>query len=79
MAQGLAGSSQKNYGSTSNSRIPEVIFSGSGNQFSPTELYDLSDQITTSIQKINGSLKQLEQYFKIIGTPRDSVAFRSKK
>jgi len=66
---------QKNYGAIGNS-VPDVGFLGL--QFSPTELYNLSENITTNINTIIKSWKSLEQALKNIGTDKDSQGLRDK-
>ncbi|GFG29252.1 hypothetical protein Cfor_09761 [Coptotermes formosanus] len=66
---------QKNYGATGNS-VPNVGFLGL--QFSPTELYNLSENITTNINTIIKSWKNLEQAVKNIGTDKDNQGLRDK-
>jgi hypothetical protein len=66
---------QKNYGAIGNS-VPDVGFLGL--QFSPTELYNLSENITTNINTIIKSWKNLEQALKNIGTDKDNQGLRDK-
>jgi hypothetical protein len=66
-------SRQQGYGSMANP-VPEVDF----NQFSPTEFYNLCENITTNIYTINTSWKQLEEALRSIGTDRDSPGLRDK-
>lgn len=76
MTESLAGSAkqQSNYGST-NERVPNVAISGT--KFSPTDILDLSDKVTTNIYTINTKRKDLEQNLKTIGTPKDSQELRN--
>lgn len=66
---------QKNYGAIGNS-VPDVGFLGL--QFSPTELYNLSENITTNINTIIKSWRNLEQALKNIGTDKDNQGLRDK-
>jgi hypothetical protein len=66
---------QKNYGAIGSS-VPDVGFLGL--QFSPTELYNLSENITTNINTIIKSWKNLEQALKNIGTDKDNQGLRDK-
>lgn len=66
---------QKNYGATGNS-VPNVGYVGL--QFSPTELYNLSENITTNINTVIRSWKNLEQALKSIGTDKDNQGLRDK-
>jgi hypothetical protein len=66
---------QKNYGTIDNS-VPHVEFAGL--QFSPTELYNLSESITTNINTVIRSWKTLEQALKSIGTEKDNQGLRDK-
>ncbi|KAK0162718.1 hypothetical protein PV327_006473 [Microctonus hyperodae] len=60
------------YGSTDQrTDVPDV-------GFSPTELYSLSENITTNIYTINSSWKILEKANKNIGTSKDSQGLRDK-
>ncbi|XP_015111532.1 syntaxin-7 [Diachasma alloeum] len=62
----------QNYGSTDQrTDVPDV-------GFSPTELYSLSENITTNIYTINTSWKTLERAFKNIGTGKDNQGLRDK-
>ena len=64
--------SSHNYGSTDQrTDVPDV-------GFSPTELYSLSENITTNIYTINSSYKTLEKSFKNIGTNKDNQDLRDK-
>ncbi|XP_067012918.2 syntaxin-7 [Anabrus simplex] len=75
-SKGFAGEVQKNYGSTNPSAEPTVGFAGT--HFSPTELYNLSENIATNIYTINSSGKTLQQALKSIGTDRDNQGVRDK-
>ncbi|KAJ9586832.1 hypothetical protein L9F63_019574 [Diploptera punctata] len=66
---------QKTYGAIGNN-VPNVGFAGL--QFSPTELYNLSENITTNINTIIKSWKHLEQALKTLGTERDNQGLRDK-
>jgi t-SNARE complex subunit (syntaxin) len=66
---------QKTYGAIGNS-VPDVGFHGL--QFSPTELYNLSENITTNINTIIKSWKNLEQALKNTGTDKDNQELRDK-
>lgn len=66
---------QKNYGAIGNN-VPNVGYAGL--QFSPTELYNLSENITTNINTVIRSWKTLEQALKNIGTDRDNQGLRDK-
>ncbi|KAJ8675266.1 hypothetical protein QAD02_011052 [Eretmocerus hayati] len=62
--------SSHTYGSTDQrTDVPDV-------GFSPTELYNLSENITTNIYTINASYKTLERAFKNIGTSKDGQGLR---
>lgn len=62
----------QNYGSTDQRvDVPEI-------GFSPTELYSLSENITTNIYTINTSWKTLERAYKNIGTIKDNQGLRDK-
>ncbi|KAL6257171.1 hypothetical protein P5V15_012101 [Pogonomyrmex californicus] len=62
----------QNYGSTDQRvDVPEI-------GFSPTELYSLSENITTNIYTINTSWKTLERSYKNIGTSKDNQGLRDK-
>ncbi|XP_029048052.1 syntaxin-12 isoform X1 [Osmia bicornis bicornis] len=64
--------SSQNYGSTDQrSDVPDV-------GFSPTELYSLSENITTNIYTINTTWKILERAYKNIGTNKDNQDLRDK-
>lgn len=67
----LAGSGM-DYGATTS--VPAVGFS----DFSPTELYNLSEGIADNVNAINSGLKSLEKLMKQIGGPNDSVQLRDK-
>jgi hypothetical protein len=66
---------QKNYGTVCNN-VPNVGFAGL--QFSPTELYNLSENITTNINTIIRSWRNLEHLLKSIGTDKDNQGLRDK-
>lgn len=64
--------SSQNYGSTDHRvDVPDI-------GFSPTELYSLSENITTNIYTINTSWRTLEKAYKNIGTSKDSQGLRDK-
>ncbi|XP_043488981.1 syntaxin-12 [Polistes fuscatus] len=64
--------SSQTYGSTDQrTDVPDV-------GFSPTELYNLSENITTNIYTINTSWRTLERSYKNIGTNKDNTALRDK-
>ena len=64
--------SSQTYGSTDQRiDVPDV-------GFSPTELYSLSENITTNIYTINTSYRTLERAYKNIGTKKDSQGLRDK-
>ncbi|XP_046748442.1 syntaxin-12 [Diprion similis] len=64
--------SSRGYGSTDQrSDVPDV-------GFSPTELYSLSENITTNIYTINSSWRTLDRAFKTIGTNKDSQGLRDR-
>ncbi|XP_045538163.1 syntaxin-12 [Papilio machaon] len=67
----ISGSS-RDYGSTA--APPTVGFA----DFSPTELYNLSEGIADNINAINSGLRSLEKMMKQIGGPNDSVQLRDK-
>ncbi|XP_057341360.1 syntaxin-7 [Microplitis mediator] len=60
-----------NYGSTDQRTVPDV-------GFSPTELYNLSENITSHIYAINASWKDMERAAKHIGTKRDTRGLREQ-
>ena len=66
---------QKTYGAIGGN-VPNVGFAGL--QFSPTELYNLSENITTNINTIIKSWKNLEQALKTLGTEKDNQGLRDK-
>lgn len=62
--------SSANYGSTDQrTDVPDV-------GFSPTELYSLSENITTNIYRINSSWRTLERAHKNIGSGKDNQGLR---
>ncbi|XP_076748994.1 syntaxin 13 [Xylocopa sonorina] len=64
--------SSQTYGSTDQrTDVPDV-------GFSPTELYSLSENITTNIYTINTSWRTLERAYKNIGTNKDNQGLRDK-
>lgn len=64
--------SYQTYGSTDQrTDVPDV-------GFSPTELYNLSENITTNIYTINNSWRTLEQSSKNVGTSKDNQGLRDK-
>ncbi|XP_032682150.1 syntaxin-12 isoform X2 [Odontomachus brunneus] len=64
--------SSQTYGSTDHrADVPDI-------GFSPTELYSLSENITTNIYTINTSWRTLEKAYKNIGTNKDSQGLRDK-
>lgn len=67
----ISGSS-RDYGATA--AVPNVGFA----DFSPTELYNLSEGIADNVNTINSGLKGLEKMMKQIGGPNDSVQLRDK-
>ncbi|XP_026735440.1 syntaxin-12 [Trichoplusia ni] len=67
----ISGSS-RDYGATAS--VPSVGFA----DFSPTELYNLSEGIADNVNTINSGLKALEKMMKQIGGPNDSVQLRDK-
>jgi hypothetical protein len=69
---GTAGSS-RGYGATE-ARVPDVDFSG----YTPTEFYNLCENITTNVYTINQSWKQLDEALKLLGTDRDSAGLRDR-
>ncbi|XP_063224310.1 syntaxin-12 [Bacillus rossius redtenbacheri] len=75
MSGGSSAGGQKNYGSMST--VPNIDFMGTL-QFSPTELYSLSENITTNIYTINTNWKNLERALKSIGTERDNQGLRDQ-
>lgn len=58
------------------SSVPNVGFAGL--QFSPTELYNLSENITTNINTVIRSWKNLEQALRSVGTEKDNQGLRDK-
>lgn len=67
----ISGSS-RDYGATA--APPNVGFV----DFSPTEMYNLSEGIADNINTINSGLRSLEKKMKQIGGPNDSVQLRDK-
>ncbi|KAL4717102.1 hypothetical protein ACJJTC_016989 [Scirpophaga incertulas] len=67
----ISGSS-RDYGSIA--APPAVGFA----DFSPTELYNLSENIADNINSVNIGLRSLEKMMKQIGGPNDSVQLRDK-
>ncbi|XP_076647341.1 syntaxin 13 isoform X2 [Halictus rubicundus] len=64
--------SSQTYGSTDQrTDVPDV-------GFSPTELYSLSENITTNIYTINTSWRTLKNAYKNIGTNKDNQGLRDK-
>lgn len=64
--------SSQSYGSTDQrTDVPDV-------GFSPTELYSLSENITTNIYTINTSYRTLDRAYKHIGTNKDNQGLRDK-
>ncbi|XP_036146088.1 syntaxin-12 [Monomorium pharaonis] len=62
----------QNYGSTDQRMdVPEI-------GFSPTELYNLCENITANIYKINSSWRFLEKTYKSIGTSKDTQDLRDQ-
>lgn len=93
MDQSLAGNSnQRRYGATDG--VPGVAFAGglsrgglaggvlagdsNVSQFSPTELYNLCENITTNIYTINNGRKMVEKELRSIGTPKDTQGLRDQ-
>ncbi|XP_072933549.1 syntaxin-12 [Epargyreus clarus] len=68
----INGSSSRAYGATA--AVPAVGFA----DFSPTELYNLSESIADNVNTINSGLRTLEKMMKQIGGPNDSVQLRDK-
>ncbi|KAJ8709064.1 hypothetical protein PYW07_008890 [Mythimna separata] len=68
----IAGGFSRDYGATA--AVPNVGFA----DFSPTELYNLSEGIADNVNTINSGLKSLEKMMKQIGGPNDSVQLREK-
>lgn len=62
--------SRPSYGATDGP--PDVTFAG----FSPTEFYNLCENITTNVYTVTSSWKNLERALKTLGTNRDNQAFR---
>ncbi|KAG7309062.1 hypothetical protein JYU34_004942 [Plutella xylostella] len=67
----ISGSS-RDYGATA--APPTVAFA----DFSPTELYNLSEGIADNVNSINSGLKTLEKMKNKVGGPNDSVQLREK-
>lgn len=64
--------SSQTYGSTDQrTDVPDV-------GFSPTELYNLSENITTNIYTINTNWRTLDHAYKNIGTNKDNQGLRDK-
>ena len=84
MDQGLAGNgNQRRYGATDgpSDTFPGVAFAGNAPDnifFSPTELYNLCENITTNIYTINHGYKKIEQELRSIGTPKDTQGLRDR-
>ncbi|XP_047508272.1 syntaxin-12 [Pieris napi] len=64
--------SSRDYGATA--APPAVGFA----DFSPTELYNLSEGIADNVNTINSGLRTLEKMMKQIGGPSDSIQLRDK-
>ncbi|CAG9793598.1 unnamed protein product [Diatraea saccharalis] len=64
--------SGRDYGATA--APPPVAFA----DFSPTELYNLTEGIADNINSINSGLLSLEKTMKQIGGPNDNLQFREK-
>ncbi|XP_047034799.1 syntaxin-12 [Helicoverpa zea] len=64
--------SARDYGATA--AVPNVGFA----DFSPTELYNLSEGIADNVNTINSGLRSLEKMMKQIGGPNDNVQLREK-
>ncbi|XP_028157707.1 syntaxin-12 isoform X2 [Ostrinia furnacalis] len=64
--------SSRDYGATA--APPAVGFA----DFSPTELYNLSEGIAENVNSVNSGLRSLEKMMKQIGGPHDSVQLRDK-
>lgn len=62
----------RDYGATTT--VPTVGFA----DFSPTELYNLSEGIADNVNTINNGLRSLEKMMKQIGGPNDNVQLRDK-
>ncbi|KAL0819282.1 hypothetical protein ABMA28_008522 [Loxostege sticticalis] len=62
----------RDYGATA--APPAVGFA----DFSPTELYNLSEGIADNVNSVNTGLRSLEKMMKQIGGPNDSVQLRDK-
>lgn len=67
----ISGSS-RDYGATD--APPSVTFA----DFSPTELYNLSEGIADNVNSINAGLKSLEKMMKQVGGPNDNMQLREK-
>lgn len=65
-------SSSRDYGATS--APPNVGFA----DFSPTELYNLSEGIADNVNAINSGLRSLEKMMKQVGGANDNVQLRDK-
>lgn len=66
----LNNDNHQNYGAISSA--PDVTFAG----FSPTEFYNLCENITTNVYTVTSSWKNFERALKVLGTPKDSQGFR---
>lgn len=74
----------RSYGSVNNSEVSSSIEAMPSNTdvgfagFSPTELYNLSENIITNIYTVNSSWRTLEKALNNIGTRKDNQSLREK-
>ncbi|GBP33990.1 Syntaxin-12 [Eumeta japonica] len=66
------GGSSRDYGAMA--AVPTVGFA----DFSPTELYNLSENIATNVNSINSGLRSVEKMMKLIGGSNDNLLLREK-
>ncbi|XP_022185155.1 syntaxin PEP12 [Nilaparvata lugens] len=78
MAEGFAQGSKKSYGATRDEPLPDVSFAGSHYNQGEQLPAALIDNITSKVQTICSSWKQLQQASKNIGTHKDSKGLRDE-
>ncbi|XP_026480583.1 syntaxin-12-like [Ctenocephalides felis] len=84
MLRGNNPGTHRSYGSVNNSEVSSSIEAMPSNTdvgfagFSPTELYNLSENIITNIYTVNSSWRTLEKALNNIGTRKDNQSLREK-
>lgn len=74
MSQGVGNNGgNRDYG-TNGPPVPDVGFA----DFSPTEMYNLSENIAANITAINTGWRSLDKALKLIGTNKDNKILRDK-